>query len=548
MELINCSEGGVVQRHPNWFPSLPDHHMIGSKSRTDGRLQPLMRSVLSHWYGPDDEELAEFYKDGTIALDANILLSLYRVNGDQRAQIIQVLEKVADRIWIPYQVALEYQRNRLKVASGVNKAFDAIEAIPEGSLSKIREDACRALQDLSKTVEEKVRDREIRKRIQAEFEKTQEGLTEYLQQRKVEMAKEFNSIRKNHTLDFDDVQNGDPVRAALDRILKAGNVGDPPNAETLEVRRTEAGRRIENDIPPGYEDAGDKDDPAGDYLIWFELLDHAKSSERRVLFVTDDVKDDFYRRIYGRTIGPRIELIEEMQSESGQRYHQTTLDAFLRSANKFLNTEVKEETITTVKSARESIRGAWVTSASPSRASEVEYELLRILLIDNGGDVAESRAKKIDSELFDRLKRTAIDKNDFDLYHRINKLELSRDLNGDPDMSAQVDRDVRKRNTIRRALSKYRRAHSEAVHAGDISQRQRWGVRIAESLLEMGNKDEAREFIFDEVENFRVKGSDAAPEYPDSSAYRYMDDLRGLYLRSLAEPASGNGGVTHEQP
>jgi hypothetical protein len=86
-----------------------------------------------------------------------------------------------------------------------------------------------------------------------------------------------------------------------------------------------------NRIPPGYADEKKKDDPTGDYIIWSELLSHAKTSKRPLLFVTGDKKEDWYRpTVRGRSIGPRVELIAEMRDASEcQLYHQVPLDLFL---------------------------------------------------------------------------------------------------------------------------------------------------------------------------------------------------------------------------
>ncbi|MBM4490568.1 hypothetical protein GS471_21550, partial [Rhodococcus hoagii] len=69
-----------------------------------------MKDVLHEYYDHSDDELRAFLQVGTIAVDANVLLSLYRVSQQQRDQIFDVLEKVSARVFVPYQVALEYQR------------------------------------------------------------------------------------------------------------------------------------------------------------------------------------------------------------------------------------------------------------------------------------------------------------------------------------------------------------------------------------------------------------------------------------------------------
>lgn len=379
-----------------------------------------MESVLSHWYGPDDSETEKFYTAGTIALDANILLSLYRVNGAQRQQIMEALEKVADRLWIPYQVALEYQRNRLEVAAEVNKTFDSIEAIPDGELKEIMDNACNAVRKLAVKTSQTLRDRDIRGTVSEEFEQTEAGLRDFMRSRQSEMAKSFKSVRENHTIKFEDVMRNDPVRTALDKILKRDNIGMAPSKEVLAERRSQANSRIKAKTPPGYKDAESKADPTGDCLIWFELLDHATAAKRPVLFVTDDVKEDFYVRVYGKTVGPRTEMVEEMLNVSGQKYHQTTLDSFLRSANAYLNASVEKETISAVRSAMESQR----FPDSEEFLSESEYKLLKTLITEVKRPSSLTKmSDSLTSNLLERGINTAKRLDDVEMYNGLRRYE-----------------------------------------------------------------------------------------------------------------------------
>ena len=45
-------------------------------------------------------------------LDTNVLLDMYRYSAGTRNDFFALFEKIADRIWIPHQVGLEFSRNR----------------------------------------------------------------------------------------------------------------------------------------------------------------------------------------------------------------------------------------------------------------------------------------------------------------------------------------------------------------------------------------------------------------------------------------------------
>ncbi|MBF9522605.1 hypothetical protein HA136_16815 [Mycobacteroides chelonae] len=69
-----------------------------------------MREAFNEWYYPGDDEIAHIVRVGTIALDANVLLDLYRVGSGRRQEILTALEKIGDRLFVPHQAAYEYQR------------------------------------------------------------------------------------------------------------------------------------------------------------------------------------------------------------------------------------------------------------------------------------------------------------------------------------------------------------------------------------------------------------------------------------------------------
>lgn len=59
-------------------------------------------------------------------LDTNILLNLYSYRKNTQEDFFRILEKLKDRIWIPYHVMLEYHRNRLKVINDKENTINDI--------------------------------------------------------------------------------------------------------------------------------------------------------------------------------------------------------------------------------------------------------------------------------------------------------------------------------------------------------------------------------------------------------------------------------------
>ncbi|HEY2495571.1 MAG TPA: PIN-like domain-containing protein [Candidatus Angelobacter sp.] len=74
-----------------------------------------MKKTFIGYYKPTKEEFAELWKSCIFVFDASVLLDLYRSTAKIRNVLLGILDKMRDRIWVPYQAALEYQENRLEV-------------------------------------------------------------------------------------------------------------------------------------------------------------------------------------------------------------------------------------------------------------------------------------------------------------------------------------------------------------------------------------------------------------------------------------------------
>ena len=102
----------------------------------------------------------------------------------------------------------------------------------------------------------------------------------------------------------------------------------------MEIKK-DAEQRFKQEIPPGYKDANKQKENCdnnmyGDYIIWRQILDYAKSKSRNIIFVTQDRKEDWWNRISGKTIGPRIELRKEFSDNTNMDFYMYTVDIFLK--------------------------------------------------------------------------------------------------------------------------------------------------------------------------------------------------------------------------
>jgi hypothetical protein len=74
-----------------------------------------MKHLFRGYYRPSKAEFKKLWSEGLIIPDASLLLNLYRYSSSARSQLLDVLRKAGEQLWVPHQAALEFERNRLAV-------------------------------------------------------------------------------------------------------------------------------------------------------------------------------------------------------------------------------------------------------------------------------------------------------------------------------------------------------------------------------------------------------------------------------------------------
>lgn len=137
------------------------------------------------------------------------------------------------------------------------------------------------------------------------------------------------------------------------------------------------------------------------------MIAKAKADKRPVIFISDDVKEDWWWIHRGRKMGPRPELIEEFRAESGQEFHIYEFSQFLRfAAQRFAeikaSVEKVEESLLADEEARRRQVDAAVASELDARLRRLEDERDQIIGVLSGapgtgsivtGDRAAMRAR-----------------------------------------------------------------------------------------------------------------------------------------------------------
>ncbi|MED9903662.1 MAG: PIN domain-containing protein [Lachnospiraceae bacterium] len=255
-----------------------------------------MRNAVKEYIEYSDEAKSDLWNTGTFVFDTNIFLDLYRYSNKTRNQLIESFEWLKTRIWMPYQVAAEFCKDRYSVIDEVNRRFDYLGT-----------EADKLADSWKKELRLDSNDTDIVE------------LAKYL--------KEWVKKKKNSNYLVFDAANDEVFNRLLD--LFEGKAGKPFSSEEKQRIEQEGEKRYADKTPPGYKDNKKAENKYGDLLVWKEMLGYAKSQGVDIIFVTHDQKEDWWNISGGKTIGPRIELRKEFYEETGKRFHMYTMSSFL---------------------------------------------------------------------------------------------------------------------------------------------------------------------------------------------------------------------------
>lgn len=288
-----------------------------------------MRSMFPGQFRPTDDEFATLWAACIFAVDANVLLNLYRYSPETRKQLEATLSQVKDRLFIPHQAAKEFLKNRLNVTAGQADEYTR---------------AVKTINDLAATLTDQKKHPFLDIAEVPDFTSMVKRLVEQLENQKASL---LGRLTTDEILEF--------VESTFE-----GRTGTSFSAEELAALSKEGETRYLNDVPPGYKDgkkdaSGDPYRKYGDLILWKQLIARSKEQAKPVIFITDDKKEDWWLEQSGRTIGPRTELREEFISEAGQNFWMYTVDKFIEESARATKTPVSEKVIAEIIEVREEV-------------------------------------------------------------------------------------------------------------------------------------------------------------------------------------------------
>ena len=216
-----------------------------------------MKNRFPGHYALTPAAMKRLWAEALFVFDASALLNIYSFSTVARNDLMGVLRGLGDSLWMPYQFALEYQRNRRKVI------YEQI-----GIYGAVQKTLAHAEEQFSvKAKEFAEKERFVRVEVQ-------EALAPIFEGRRTALEEHRGGHGK--------LLANDKYHEEITKLF-AGRVGPPPSHDELVIMMRVAKERFELFIPPGWADLGELRDgrwrkksdpkmhPFGDYFGWRQL-------------------------------------------------------------------------------------------------------------------------------------------------------------------------------------------------------------------------------------------------------------------------------------
>lgn len=288
-----------------------------------------------------DQLSKHLLNDATMVFDTSSIGLLYEMPEVHKKKLMSILEHYQKRIWLPAQVKAEYMCHKNKFLyqpisdnyatpplfkkdffAGIKSLIDKHKGEPyfhpyldEGVVEDLEEKEKQMVMTFD----------EIKTVITSQYKKREEEIKEIAAKSETDVIyKMFSEVKVGTPFSYTDFLN----------IVQEGDM------------------RYRYSIPPGYMDIKEKSTDGvrvfGDLIIWKEILRYAKDNRKPVLFVCDDVKEDWYKSVKNEKkrekseeITPREELLREFSDVTGQKCWILPLGKFI----KFLETNLTESSV-----------------------------------------------------------------------------------------------------------------------------------------------------------------------------------------------------------
>ncbi len=260
-----------------------------------------MKKLFPGYYEYSEQDIKNIWSKGLFVFDTCVLLNTYRLSS-QAHSFLNILRDLKNRIYIPYHVAKEYHKNLFKK---IHEQYDFYHGIDNST----------------KTLVHNLKDGQH----QALF--SEDELNDIL----ASLSKIQSKIRSvNNNNYYSNIRDG--IASLLE-----GVIGSVIEENILTEWKQEGKIRFEAGIPPGFKDKNkNNDNEYGDFIIWKDIIQHVKQQQTSCIFVTEDIKSDWFVKNQGNTHASPF-LINEFMLATRQKILIYSFTDFLKGYETYIS-------------------------------------------------------------------------------------------------------------------------------------------------------------------------------------------------------------------
>lgn len=328
-----------------------------------------MREQFSCFYNDESESYLKpiWESDKTLfVFDTNVLIDLYAFQPESREDFFKVLDKLRDKIWLPYHVGLEYQRRRLEIIKIRREHFKRINREIDELQHSLSFDQKKFTTLTTQLITKKAYPK-LYENINILADTYVKEIDKVKQKLKIDLDMLKEEV-KEYDKDKIFLSTEDHIRKKIDEYFVVDKLGKClfSTQEEVEDFNLKGEERFSMKTPPGYEDEQEKGDSIftfngltykrkfGDLIIFNEMIEIAKLKKcQNIIFISGDRKSDWriIEQLEGsKVLGARTELKMEMKNKAEvENFYIFQVEEFLNQTKKFLDVHISDESLTDIK-------------------------------------------------------------------------------------------------------------------------------------------------------------------------------------------------------
>lgn len=303
-----------------------------------------MRDEFWGYIPLNQNSFKQLWKEADFFLDANILLDLYRYSSQSRAKSFELFASVQKRVYISEIALREFFKHHQSIYYD-NKNIKSL-VCADIKLDAIREKLSNRRHSLY--------DKDHALKLVDKFEN--------------ELISYLESIEEKLE------SNGDTTLERIIDLLEF-NIIKGFNPEEIEKKYKEGQKRFESRIPPGYkDDKKEGNEKYNDFLNWEIMIKYALDNNKNIIFVSEDLKEDWITRIHGKDIGPREDLLNEFyRRTNGKMIYIYNTYGFIENYNKHIKASNTDELLKEIQDI-EKVEGIRLAGLKLQKFKDIQEE------------------------------------------------------------------------------------------------------------------------------------------------------------------------------